>query len=96
MVREGASTVTCPQDKYIHIYEVVNAISQIHVFLFTNSHITLSSKVDESRCCVTNIFGHLELASRNITPEFELIYNTAEEYGLKDLSPEAYADLVER
>ena len=44
----------------------------------------------------TTIFGHLELASRNITPEFELIYNTTEEYGLKDLSPEAYADLVER
>ena len=39
---------------------------------------------------------HPELASQNITPEFELVYNTAEEYGLKDLSPQSYADLVER
>ena len=46
--------------------------------------------------CHEHFWSFLELAFRNITPEFELIYNTAEEYGLKDLSPEAYADLVER
>jgi len=67
-------------------------ISQLHIFLFTHTIILLILKSWH----VTNIFGHLELASRNITPEFELIYNTTEEYGLKDLSPEAYADLVER
>ena len=66
----------------------------LHYLLLMSHNVPLSSKVDVSP--PTTIFGHLELASRNITPEFELIYNTTEEYGLKDLSPEAYADLVER
>ena len=72
-------------------FEVVNAYKPAaHFLIYPHVLLILES------WHVTNIFGHLELASRNITPEFELIYNTTEEYGLKDLSPEAYADLVER
>ena len=54
-----------------------------------------------SRCINSGIVYYpfpdtLELASQNITPEFELVYKATEEYGLKDLSPNSYADLVER
>ena len=54
-----------------------------------------------SRCVNSGIVYYpspdtLELASQNITPEFELVYKATEEYGLKDLSPNSYADLVER
>ena len=44
------------------------------------------------------VFSHLEMYQNGsqVKPHFELSYSTKDEYGLQDLTPQSWADLVER